>query len=130
MSNREEEKVEKSSGRALMRVLRLRNQKGMQSRKTKQEDGLGFSDMEWCTGPPSWPVADCGKIKNRVEQRQNQIRFKSRNAKSIYSSSKNCPNVLRFWTVLAVTLGDHGIVLCNKYILYCSMCPLNTCNIM
>jgi hypothetical protein len=38
-----------------------------------------------------------------------------------HSSSKNCSNVLRFWTVLAVALWDHGIVLCNKYILYHSM---------
>jgi hypothetical protein len=38
-----------------------------------------------------------------------------------YSSSKNCPNVLRFWTVLAIAPWDHGLVLCNKYILYRSM---------
>jgi hypothetical protein len=41
-----------------------------------------------------------------------------------YSSSKNCSNILRFWTVLAVAPWDDGLILCNKYILYRSMWSL------
>jgi hypothetical protein len=67
-----------------------------------------FYANEYHSLDPGFAIGDCVWLNTANQQRE-------------YSSSKNCPNVLRFWTVLAVALWDHGLVLCNKYILYRSM---------
>jgi hypothetical protein len=39
--------------------------------------------MKQCTVPPSWPVADCRKIRSRVEWKKSWVRLKSSNVESI-----------------------------------------------